>query len=136
MITRVLSGLKNIPDRPLRVFKTAWFAREARRTQIQDAMLCKAIRQVIFGQADNLGGGVYKKRLNNNQHRAIILASDSRCWIFVYLFAKNDRENIRSDELAAFKRLADDYAHVSVHQINQLITENELTEICNECQIR
>ena len=46
-----------------RAFKTAWFAKEARKATISDAELCRAISQVMQGQADDLGGGVYKKRL-------------------------------------------------------------------------
>jgi hypothetical protein len=52
-----------------RVFKTAWFAKEARKAKITDGELCRAIKQVMQGQADDLGGGVYKKRLNDNMHR-------------------------------------------------------------------
>lgn len=57
-----------------RAFKTAWFAKEARKAKIADEELCHAIRQVMQGQADDLGGGVYKKRLNDNMHRSIIIA--------------------------------------------------------------
>jgi len=52
-----------------RVFKTAWFAKEARKAKITDDALCRAIKQIMQGQADDLGGGVYKKRLNDNMHR-------------------------------------------------------------------
>jgi putative transcriptional regulator len=47
------------PDRSERVFKTAWFSKAARKALITGAELCVAIRQVILGQADDLGGGVY-----------------------------------------------------------------------------
>jgi len=57
-----------------RTFKTAWFAKAARKARISDAVLCKAITQVVLGQADDLGGGVFKKRLNDNMHRSIVLA--------------------------------------------------------------
>ena len=53
----------------------------------------------MHGQVDDLGGGVFKKRINNNMHRAIILAKAGRFWKFEYLFAKNDRENIKAAEL-------------------------------------
>ena len=61
------------------------------------------------GQADDLGGGVYKKRLNDNMHRSIIVAKAGWHWIYAYLCAKKDRENIAPDELDGFKRLAKDY---------------------------
>lgn len=46
-----------------RTFKTAWFAKAARKAHIPDEELCSAIRQVMLGLADDLGGGVFKKRL-------------------------------------------------------------------------
>ena len=63
---------------PSRVFKTAWFTRAARKARIGDGELCLAIQQVMAGQADDLGGGVFKKRLNDNAHRSIIVAKGGR----------------------------------------------------------
>ena len=63
---------------PSRVFKTAWFTRAARKARIGDGELCVAIQQVMAGQADDLGGGVFKKRLNDNLHRSIIVAKGGR----------------------------------------------------------
>jgi hypothetical protein len=72
--------LKKSP-KTVRAFKTAWFAKEARKAKISDEDLCKAIKQVIQGQADDLGGGIFKKRLNDNMHRSIILANVDQYWI-------------------------------------------------------
>jgi len=58
------------------------------------------------GAGDDLAGGVFKKRLNKNMHRSIVLAKSGRHWIFAYLFAKKDRANIDDDELADFRKLA------------------------------
>jgi hypothetical protein len=96
-----------------RIFKTAWFAKSAAKAKITDAELCHAINQVMQGLADNLGGGVYKKRLNDNMHRSIVLSKAGNFWIYTYLFAKKDRENIGEAELAAFKQLAKNYAQTS-----------------------
>jgi hypothetical protein len=57
-----------------RVFKTAWFTKAARKTHIADQELCAAIHRLMLGQADDLGGGVFKGRLRKNQYRCIILA--------------------------------------------------------------
>jgi hypothetical protein len=48
---------------PVRDFKTSWFAKAARKAHITDDELSSAVSQVAIGQADDLGGGVYKKRL-------------------------------------------------------------------------
>jgi hypothetical protein len=65
-----------------RVFKSAWFSKAARKARISDRDLCHAIEQVMRGQADDLGGGVFKKRVNDNMHRSIILAKAGQWWIF------------------------------------------------------
>ena len=114
------------------VFKTAWFAKESRKAKITDEDLCLAIKQVMQGQADDLGGGVYKKRLNDNMHRSIIIAKAGQHWIYAYLYAKKNRENIAPDELAGFKKLAKDYSNASSVKIAALLKDKELLEICHE----
>jgi hypothetical protein len=113
-----------------RIFKATWFAKAAKKARIEDTELCAAIRQVILGQADDLGGGVFKKRLNNNMHRSIILAKGDRYFVYEYLFAKKDKDNIEQDELAAFRDLAKVYARLNEEQIKQLLQDKALMEIC------
>lgn len=114
-----------------RVFKTAWFTKTARKTLIKDDELCDAIREVMKGQADDLGGGVFKKRLNKNRHRSIILAKGRECWVYAYLFAKSDRANIDDKELSGFRKLAKTYEGLNDHQIEQLLADRDFTEICH-----
>ncbi len=124
-----------MPKRTLtspRVFKTSWFAKAARKTNISDSDLCTAIRQVMQGKADDLGGGVFKKRLNDNMHRSIILAKGRHYWVYEYLFAKKDRDNIEADELSAFRDLAKGYAGLTDEQIARLMQNRQLEEICND----
>lgn len=116
----------------MRVFKTAWFSKAAKKARIGDAALCMAIQQVMQGQADDLGGGVFKKRLNDNRHRSIILAKGGRYWIYAYLFAKQDRDNIDDDELAAFKQLASAYVRQTVAQLAVALKNGDLLEICHD----
>jgi hypothetical protein len=115
-----------------RVFKTTWFSKAVKKAHIRDDELCAAIRLVMLGQADDLGGGVFKKRLNDNMHRSIILAKAGNWWVFEYLFAKKDRDNIENDELVQFRALAKSYATLSAAQIEQLIDGNHLKEICHD----
>ena len=114
-----------------RAFKTAWFARAARKARISDRALCKAIAQVELGQADDLGGGVFKKRLNDNRHRSIILAKAGEFWVYAYLFAKQDRANIDDDELSAFRKLADLYRSKTEAALTAELQNGALVEICN-----
>ena len=111
-----------------------WFTKAAKKARICDEELCAALRQVMQGQADDLGGGVFKKRLNDNRHRFIILAKGGKYWIYTYLFAKKDRDNIDSDELAEFKKLAALYSRQTDATINAEIKNGDLVEICHAQQ--
>jgi hypothetical protein len=121
-------------EETVRAFKAAWFSKAAQKARIADDELCKAIQEVMRDQADDLGGGVFKKRLNKNRHRSIILAKGGRYWIYEYLFAKKDRANIDDDELEDFRILAKSYATLTEKQIAQLLKEEDLMEICHDDQ--
>jgi hypothetical protein len=112
-----------------RAFKSAWFARTAKKARIGDAALCKAIAQVLAGQADDLGGGVFKKRLSNNQYRSIILARGGDYWVYQYLFAKQDKANIDDDDLKLLRLAAKEYATLTPEQVDLQIAEGLWVEL-------
>jgi hypothetical protein len=119
---------------PPRVFKTGWFNKHATKVGIKDAELCEVAKELMQGLWDaDLGGNVYKKRLNENRHRSIVITKTAYYWIFTYLFAKADRDNISSDELKAFKKLAKDYSVLSNEVIDTQVANKDLMEICNDC---
>lgn len=67
----------------MRVFKSAWFVRFARREGISDLRLHEAVRRANLGQMDaDLGGGVVKQRVvregqgKSKGYRAIIVYRD------------------------------------------------------------
>ncbi len=118
----------------LRVFKTAWFNKNATKAGIKDEELCLAIKDMNAGQWDaDLGGNVFKKRLNENRHRSIVLSKTDTYWFFTFLFAKADQENISKDELKGFKKLAKDYALQSDEDIESQLASKHILEICNDC---
>jgi hypothetical protein len=97
----------------MRVFKNKPFARFARKAGLADKALLKAITDAEQGLVDaDLGGGVLKQRVardgggKSGGFRTIILFRLGERAFFVLGFAKSDRDNIRDDELAAFKLLA------------------------------
>lgn len=114
-----------------RVFKTAWFSKATRKAGISDAELCDTIGKVLKGQCDDLGGGVYKKRLNKNMFRGIILAKSGRLWVYEYLYAKKNRANIDDDELKAFRKIANAYEGLTEQQLTLLVQGGNLVEICH-----
>lgn len=117
---------------PARAFKSAGFAKSARKAGITDKALCKAIVQVMAGQADDLGGGVFKKRLHGNDYRSILLAKGRDYWVYEYLFAKQDRANIDEAELKGFRQLAKAYAGLTAMQVAALLADKDWIEICRE----
>ena len=108
-----------------RSFKTAWFSKAAKKARIGDRVLRVAIVEVMQGQADDLGGGVFKKRLNENMHRSIVLAKGGRNWVFAYLYAKKDRANIDADELATFKKLAQAYGRMTEAELASALSQRD-----------
>jgi hypothetical protein len=115
----------------VRIFKTARFAKTAKKTGISDAALCEAMAEVMKGQCVDLGGGVFKKRLNKNMHRSIILAKGRRLWVYEDLFAKKDIANIDKDDLANFRLLAKSYESLTDRQIGLLLAGCDFVEICH-----
>jgi hypothetical protein len=97
----------------VRVFKTKPFIRFARKARMPDASLRDAIDRASRGLVDaDLGGGVLKQRIaragagKSGGFRTIILFRAGERAFFVHGFAKNEQDNIRDDELAAFRMLA------------------------------
>lgn len=119
-------------DKSARAFKTAWFSKAARKARIREGALLQAVREVMRGQADDLGGGVFKKRLNDNQHRSIVLAKGGKLWVFAFLYAKKDRANIDPDELLAFRKLAQAYARITAGELEQALEEGDLLELSDD----
>ena len=123
----------------MRVFKNKPFARFARKARITDAVLCSAIADATRGLIDaDLGGGVVKQRVarqgagKSGGFRTIILFRIHDRAFFVHGFAKNEQDNIRDDELAAFKMLAAEMMAYDDEAIAKSIGNGILTEVmCN-----
>ena len=97
----------------MEIFKVKAFLRFARSEGISDAKLVEAVERANAGLVDaDLGGGVVKQRVardgqgKSGGYRTILLLKHGQRAIFAYGFAKNDRDNIGRDELAAFSKAA------------------------------
>ena len=84
----------------------------------------------MAGRADDLGGGVFKKRLSNNQYRSIILARGGDYWVYQFLFTKQDRANISEDELNGFRMIAQQYGGMTPDQADAQLADGHWIEIC------
>jgi hypothetical protein len=120
----------------VRVFKNAWFERFARRQRVPDEALLEAVERAERGQIDaNLGGGVIKQRVarkgrgKSGGYRTIILYRSAERAFFVYGFAKSDRDNIKDDEEAQFKKAAAHVLGLSDMQLAKLIDKSLFVEV-------
>lgn len=124
----------------MRIFKTKAFGRFASKAGIGDAELCDAVRDAERGlTAANLGGGVIKQRIarlgqgKSGGYRTLIVFKSGVRAFFVYGFAKNEKGNIRSDELAALKKLAAELLAYDDATTAQVIGSGGLQEVmCDE----
>ncbi len=97
----------------MRILKTKWFAKFAKKEGISDAKLRKAVKDAEAGKVDaDYGGGVIKQRVarpnegKSGGYRSIILYHRGDKAFFVYGFPKSERENIDEAEEQGFKELA------------------------------
>lgn len=116
----------------MRAFKLKRFAKDAKKEGIGDAELCAAIVELVEGKGENLGGNVWKKRLNENRSRSLLITKPKDFWVFAYLFSKSDRGNIDADELTAFKKLAADLGAKGLAGMGVLVAAEKVVEICHE----
>lgn len=120
----------------LRLFKTKRFAVQAGKAWIGDDELRDAFAEMLKGQAESLGGGVWKKRLNANRHRSIVVAKGGSYWIYQVLFAKKDRSKISAEELSDLRVLAKAYSAMTENDVQHLLDEKEFVEIAHEQKIQ
>jgi hypothetical protein len=94
----------------MRIFKTKWLVRFARRERIADRSLREAIERADQGLIDaDLGGGIIKQRIarggqgRSGGYRTLVAYRAGTRAVFLYAFAKNERDNIDPDELPTFR---------------------------------
>ena len=121
---------------PVRVFKSKWFARYARREQITEKSLSEAIARAELGLIDaDLGGGLIKQRVarkgqgRSGGYRMIVAYRARNRAVLLFGFAKNERENIESDELVFLRRLAENWLAADSATIQAEIEAGNLQEV-------
>jgi hypothetical protein len=120
----------------VRIFVTRWMARFARKNRIDDDLLVEAIGRADKGLIDaDLGGGVIKQRVGrpgqgrSGGYRTLIAFRSGDRAIFIFAFAKNERENIEADELHAIKDFAADFLRKTDAQLSEALRESLVEEI-------
>ena len=124
----------------MRVFVVRAFARFQRRERVTDTMLCTALDNAGKGLIDaELGGEVIKQRIarkgqgKSGGYRALIAFRSGKRAVFLYGFAKNERANIRPDQLTELKLYANRWLGLAEDGIARAIAEGDLQEVhCDE----
>lgn len=120
----------------MRIFLTRGVERFARRQRIADASLGEAIERAERGIIDaDLGGGLIKQRVarpgqgRSGGFRMIVAYRAAGRAVFLYAFAKNDRDNIDDDELEALRTIGANWLAASAELVGQAIEDGDLKEI-------
>ena len=120
----------------MRVLKTRWFARWARKEGLTDTALRSAVDEMRGGLVDAiLGGGLVKKRIarpgggKSGGYRTLLAADFRDRWVFLYGFAKSERENIGDGDLRELRRLAQEYLSMGEAATRRLIGMGVLMEV-------
>jgi hypothetical protein len=125
-----------VSGKSMKVFKTKWFSRFARGEGIADASLGEAIQRAEHGSIDaDLGGGLIKQRVarkgqgRSGGYRVIVAYRAKGRAVFLYGFAKNERENISPDELAVLRELAKNWLAADAARMQKEIEAGNLEEV-------
>ena len=118
------------------IYKTRSFARWVKREGLADRDLCDAVVEMQKGLIDaRLGGGLIKKRVARSGHgkrggyRVILASNLGDRWVFMFGFAKNERDNVDDNELRLMKRLASAFLEMDDRMLRQALTSGEILEI-------
>lgn len=120
----------------MRIFKTKWFVRYARRERIEDHSLCGAIERAERGIVDaDLDGGVIKQRIartgqgRSGGFRLLVAYRSGDRAVFLYGFAKNERDNIEDHELTTLREIAAGWLEANDERLERAIQEGFLQEV-------
>jgi len=123
----------------LAIYKTRWLGQWALKNNLEDTALRTAVDELVDGLSDaNRGGDVYKKRVGianrgkSGGVRTLIAFRMNENVFFIYGFAKNQRANIKVNELKALKLLAKQLFNYSVNELSIAVTASELIEVIQD----
>jgi len=123
----------------VKIYKTRWMVRFLRRERFSDGRLRDAISQAERGLVDaDLGGGLVKLRVartgkgKSGGYRMLVAYRRANRAVFLYGFAKNERENIESDELLTLREIGAVWLAASLKDITQAVKDKALEEVADD----
>jgi hypothetical protein len=119
----------------VRIFKTKTLSKFTREHGIHDAILVEAIDRAKRGLIDaDLGGKVIKQRVartgqgKRGGFRMLIGFGADRA-VYLFAFAKNERENISHSELLTLREIAASFLDAGNKKIDQALSDGILIEV-------
>lgn len=119
-----------------RVLLVRGFARAARSVGLTPAAIAATAAEIEAGLIDaRLGGVLIKKRIaiggrgKRGGLRSVLAYRHGDRMVFLYLFAKNERETISQAEQAALAELGTVYLGLSDAALDGLVAQGVLTEV-------
>lgn len=120
----------------MRLLKTKSFSRWARKERLRDKALLEAAEEIRRGLVNaDLGSGLMKKRVartggGKSGGYRVLVATDMRLrCVFLYGYAKSERDDMDDRELAGLKRLAQAYLGLDEESIAQGLAFGQLMEV-------
>lgn len=120
----------------VKIYKSKWFVRFAKRARIADEKLREAIANAEKGLIDaDYGDGLIKQRIarpgegKSGGYRSIILFKKGERSFFIYGFAKSDQGNIDKSDERDFKELAAVLLNASDEHLVNLVENGKFQEV-------
>jgi hypothetical protein len=121
----------------VRIFKTKTLAKFTRQHSVGDDSLVDAVKRALRGLVDaDLGGQIIKQRVarpgqgKRGGFRMLIGIRSDRA-IFLFAFAKNERENVDRAELMTLREIVASFLNADDKTIARAVTEGTLIEVQN-----
>lgn len=110
--------------------------RYARKERLEDHNLCEAIERAERGIVDaDLGDGIIKQRVartgqgRSGGYRLLIAYRSGNRAVFLYGFAKSERDNIEVDDLETLREIGEAWLDAEEKQLEHAINQGLLKEV-------
>lgn len=120
----------------MRIFQTRWFAKFARKEKMEPVRLHEAVKLAEQGKIDaDLGGNLIKQRVarrgegRSGGYRTLIAFRTPSRSVFLFGFAKNEKENISDEELDDLKKLTRLLLSYDDGELERAMAAKELLEV-------